>query len=65
PSYIVTFPTVNQYRGDPLGYHQALQVKLDVTGLDVIEPRKNTFLILNTKDLIVSKRIVKSGRSCG
>ncbi|WP_369797153.1 MULTISPECIES: RHS repeat domain-containing protein [Enterobacter cloacae complex] len=29
PSYTVTFPTVNQYRGDPLGYHQALQVKLD------------------------------------
>ncbi|HHX3453312.1 TPA: hypothetical protein ACU9NM_001476, partial [Enterobacter hormaechei] len=28
-SYTVTFPTVNQYRGDPLGYHQALQVKLD------------------------------------
>ena len=29
PSYTVTFPTVNQYRGDPLGYHQVLQVKLD------------------------------------
>ncbi len=29
PSYTVTFPTVNQYRGYPLGYHQALQVKLD------------------------------------
>ncbi|PXV70848.1 RHS repeat-associated protein [Pantoea sp. PNA 03-3] len=29
PAYVVTFPTVNQYRGDPLGYHQALQVKLD------------------------------------
>ena len=40
-------------------------VEIDVTGLDVIEPRKNTFLILNTKDLDVSKRIVKSGRSCG
>ena len=40
-------------------------VEIDVTGLDVIELRKNTFLIINTKDLDVSKRIVKSGRSCG
>ncbi|KIU58398.1 hypothetical protein CRSA0334_19585 [Cronobacter malonaticus ENBT0334] len=39
-------------------------VEIDVTGLDVIEPRKNTFLILNTQDLDVSKRIVKSGRGC-
>ena len=29
PSYTVTFPTVRQYRGNPFGYHQALQVKLD------------------------------------
>ncbi|EOY5379852.1 HYD1 signature containing ADP-ribosyltransferase family protein [Cronobacter dublinensis] len=40
-------------------------VEIDVTGLDVIEPRKKTFLILNTQDLDVSKRIVKSGMSCG
>ncbi|EOI5730545.1 hypothetical protein ACMS09_004044 [Cronobacter malonaticus] len=39
-------------------------VEIDVTCLDVIEPQKNTFLILNTQDLDVSKRIVKSGRGC-
>ena len=36
-------------------------VDIDVTGLDVIEPRENTFFILNRKDLDVSKRIIKSG----
>nr|WP_274620210.1 HYD1 signature containing ADP-ribosyltransferase family protein [Enterobacter roggenkampii] len=40
-------------------------VEIDVTGLYVIEPRESTFLILNTKDLDVSKRIIKSVRNCG
>ncbi len=29
PSYTVTHPTVRQYKGDSLGYHEALQVKLN------------------------------------
>ena len=29
PSYTVTYPTVRQYHGDTLGYHEALQVKLN------------------------------------
>ena len=34
-------------------------VEIDVTGLYVIEPRESTFLILNTKDLDVSKELLK------
>ncbi|WP_141394099.1 RHS repeat domain-containing protein, partial [Enterobacter hormaechei] len=29
PAYTVTHPTVRQYKGDSLGYHEALQVKLN------------------------------------
>ena len=29
PAYTVSHPTVRQYKGNPLGYHEALQVKLD------------------------------------
>ncbi|WP_214284010.1 hypothetical protein, partial [Bacillus subtilis] len=29
PAYTVSHPTVRQYKGDPLGYHKALQVMLD------------------------------------
>jgi len=29
PAYAVTHPTVRQYKGNPLGYHEALQVKLN------------------------------------
>lgn len=29
PAYTVTYPTIRQYKGDPIGYHQALQIKLD------------------------------------
>ncbi|SEL30634.1 RHS repeat-associated core domain-containing protein [Kosakonia sacchari] len=29
PAYTVTHPTVRQYRGNPIGYHEALQVKLN------------------------------------
>lgn len=40
-------------------------VEIDVTGLDVSEPRKNTFRIANNGNLDISNRIVKSGKSCG
>ncbi|HEJ7077048.1 TPA: RHS domain-containing protein [Serratia marcescens] len=40
-------------------------VEIDVTGLDVSEPRPNTFRVANTGNLDISKRIVKSGKSCG
>ncbi|KEA50859.1 type IV secretion protein Rhs [Mangrovibacter sp. MFB070] len=29
PAYTVTYPTIRQFKGDPIGYHQALQIKLD------------------------------------
>jgi len=29
PAYTVSHPTVRQYKGDPLGYHEALQIKLN------------------------------------
>ncbi|HAU5719447.1 TPA: hypothetical protein JD344_12780 [Serratia marcescens] len=40
-------------------------VEIDVTGLDVSEPRPNTFRVASTGNLDISKRIVKSGKSCG
>ena len=42
-------------------------VEIDVTGLNVTEPRKNTFRVANTGELNVSDRIVSSGKStsCG
>lgn len=42
-------------------------VEIDVTGLNVTEPRKNTFRVANTGELDVSDRIVSSGKStsCG
>lgn len=39
-------------------------VEVDVTGLNITEPRKGTFLVKNDKDLDVSNRIVSSGSSC-
>lgn len=39
-------------------------VAVDVSGLDVEEPRKGTFLIKNNDDLDVSGRIVGSGKVC-
>ena len=29
PAYTVSHPTVKQHKGDPLGYHEALQVELN------------------------------------
>jgi len=29
PAYTVSHPTVRQHKGDPLGYHEALQVELN------------------------------------
>lgn len=39
-------------------------VEIDVTGLNITEPRPGTFLLANADDLDVSNRIVRSGTSC-
>ncbi|MGI8474041.1 RHS repeat-associated core domain-containing protein [Pectobacterium brasiliense] len=62
--------SLGQLAGDIYGDSRKLNsithfVEIDVTGLDVTEPRENTFRVSNTGDLDVSKRIVRSGRSCG
>ena len=62
--------SLGQLAGDIYGDSRKLNsithfVEIDVTGLDVTEPRKNTFRVANIGDLDVSNRIVRSGRSCG
>ena len=40
-------------------------VEIDVTGLDVDEPRPGTFVIRGEKPLDIKGRIVRSGKTCG
>ena len=50
PSYTVAHPTVKQYKGDHIGYHEALQVKLDPQ----YSPRTQVRAYYVTKDIPVA-----------